>query len=346
MREGKLLKLLGFLDIKVHDRNGDWLLINCPTAHTTHVGGTDKKPSCGVSISSSKPSMVHCFTCGTRKLSEVLHILNWTKGVSKDVLRFYLENEMADSYSDNKSVLEFTDKFNNISHHEEPVEVPDFILDSFEPIDKAGGYLKIRGIDLDIAKAHGLLFCNNFKTIDGKVWQDAIVCPVRDRDFKTYWLHFRSISSKKFWHAKPENFGLNFAWGRSDSWAGIEFLDLNKPVVMVEGFFDMLRLKTLGLNNVIASYGGIGKNSLKVKRILDLSPKLIYTGFDADEPGKGFSNQVKRQANCEVIALDWSKLNIKDPGDLKSKADLLKVLNPKTEFIFQDKFNRSNYELV
>lgn len=346
MREGKLLKLLGFLDIKVHDRNGDWLLINCPTAHTTHVGGTDKKPSCGVSISSSKPSMVHCFTCGTRKLSEVLHILNWTKGVPKEALRFYLENEMSDNSSETRSDLEFTDKFRNVSRREDPVEVPGFILDNFESVERASEYLKKRGVDLDLAKTHGMLYCDKFKTIDGKVWQDAIVCPIRDRDFKTYWLHFRSITSKKFWHAKPEHFGLNFKWGRSDSWAGLEFLDITKPIVLVEGFFDMLRLKTLGLVNVIASHGGIGKNSLKLKRILDLSPKLIYTGFDADKSGKEFSKWVRRQAKCEVIDLDWSKLNIKDPGDLKSKADLTKLLRSGTEFEFQDKYKRRSYELV
>jgi len=346
MREKDLITLMGLLNVPIHDRNGDWLHINCPTAHKTHAGGKDNTPSCGVSVSSDKPSVVHCFTCGTRKLSKVIHILNWTKGINKDVFRFYLEKEVF-TESETNDIWLFNDKFSTFKKKEVPEPVPDFILDYFSPIEEAKDYLSGRGISIELAKEYGLKFCKYHKTIDGKIWQNAIVCPVRDTDFKTYWLHFRSVDSKRFWHGKPVNFGLNYDWGRSDSWAGIEFLDVNKPIIMVEGFFDMLRLRTLGISNVIASHGGVGKNSEKVKRILDLHPKLIYTGFDADDAGRTFSKNVSRQAPCEVIDLDWSRLNIKDPGDLKTKADFDTLINPKQEFKFQDKYSRRKlHELV
>ncbi len=49
--------------------------------------------------------------------------------------------------------------------------------------------------------------------------------------------------------------------GQGRFFFGMEYLDITKPVILVEGAFDCLRLKTLGLNNVIATHGGISHKS-------------------------------------------------------------------------------------
>jgi 5S rRNA maturation endonuclease (ribonuclease M5) len=337
MRKQPLMQLMGMLGLKVYDINGGWLKVNCPIAHSTHEDKDDTNPSCGISINDDGPSIVHCFTCGTRTLADVLHVLYWTKGFDSKIFRVYLENEVLNEESSEHECI-YHDGFAK-PKKEQPVVVPDEIFQTFEPVDQARDYLEGRGIDVEVARKHGLMYLRKHITPKGGVWENAIVCPIRDTDFKTYWIHFRSIDSKRFWHGKPEHFGVNIEWGRDDSWFAIEFLNRNEPIILVEGVFDCLRLKTLGVENVIAAHGGLGKNSPKLNRILDIYPKILYTGFDADKAGRQFREAVRRRATCEVIDLDWSKAGIKDPGELKSKQDLLTVLQTET-YEFQDKFNR------
>lgn len=335
---------MNMLKIPISDMSGDWIRISCPLAHATHEDKDDTNPSSGVTISDEGISIVHCFACGTRTLADVMHGLYWTQGFDHSVFKYYLENENFDSEHVEEEI-EFNDKFSIKKERRQPVAVPEQIFENFEPIDNASVYLEYRGIDLELARQHGLMFCREFTTAEGGVWRKAIVSSIRDIDFKTYWLHFRSIDSKKFWHGKPEHFGVNMEWGRDDSWFGIEFLDTTIPVILVEGAFDCLRLKTLGISNVIAAHGSIGKKSYKLQRILDLKPVLLYNGFDSDDAGKTFKKNVRRRADCEVIDLDWSKIGLKDPGELKSKEDFLKVLENKN-MMFKDKFRRKAHELV
>ncbi len=332
MKFKSLEKLLSLLNIQIIDYNQTWVRVSCPLAFLTHDKGIDERPSCSISINDKGLSYVNCFTCGCRSLYEVLHALFWTKNISREILEFYVKSEFIQEEAED--TILFNDGFSNNHKPEKYIPVPDEVLALFEPINKAADYLKSRKINLDIARQAGLQF-----------WKNALLCPIRDTDFKTYWIHFRSINSKIFWHGKPEHFNSNIQWGRPDSWFGIEFLNINEPIVLVEGIMDCLRLKTLGLQNVIASHGGIGKKSLKLKRILDFNPKLLYLGFDADNAGKQFSLAVRRQANCKVIDLDWSKVGRKDPGELGSKEELEQVLDQQTlNFKFTDKFRRENYE--
>jgi 5S rRNA maturation endonuclease (ribonuclease M5) len=333
-----MLKMLG---ISAYDISSDWVQVNCPLAFLNHAGQRDSKPSCGISFGDTE-SYVHCFTCGTRSLGDLLFVLNWHGKVQDDALRFYLNHEILE-----ETAPEVTYKEKFYMPETKAVPIPSEVFDNFDSIVLAETYLKQRGIDLEIAERYGLMYCKEFKTEKGGVWQNAIVCPIRDLDYNAYWVHFRSIQDKRFWHGKPEHFGLVEPWGREDSWFGMEFLDMNSPIWLVEGIFDCLRLKTLGVSNVLAAHGGIGKRSKKIMRINEMNPKLVYLGFDADKAGKTFSIVAKRQLSCPTIDLDWSKAGVKDPGDLKSQEDLLKVLNQEKELEFNDKFERKSiYESV
>ena len=319
------MSLLGKLGVVAHQIQGSWIKVNCPLHE-------DSNPSAGFSINPDGKSVFHCFACGTRSIESILNTLKWKRGI--DCFEDYIRNEVDDT----AHVPDFNDPFlrqEEISH----VPVPQAIFDYFEPIEEASAYLYSRGIDLAIAERHGLMYLRKYKTSTNRVWENAVVCPIRDMDFEPYWVHFRSIDSKRFWHGKPENFNSDIKWGRSDSWFGIEFLDINKPVFLVEGIFDCLRLKTLGIENVIAAHGGIYDKSEKVKRLMEMQPRIIYAGFDADAAGTKFKEVIKRQFDGPVLDLDWSKVGAKDPGDLKSKEDLRIVLKTQTEnFKFKDKW--------
>lgn len=341
MKEQPLLNILHKLGIVPQEKNGNWIQVSCPLAFKTHAGGRDETPSCGVSIGEDI-SVVHCFTCGTHKLSDVLHILTWTKGVKKDVHKYFLEHEFLGSEDTKKT--EYKDKF--VIESEIPEPVPQEVLSLFEPIKNASDYLTFRGISLQYAYDYGLLYGRQITTAQNKTWSNFLVFPIKDLDNKTYWLHFRSIEGKRFWHGKPEHFGYDFEWGRTDSWFGIQFLDITKPIILVEGIADCLRLRTLGLSNVIASHGGITRKSKKLIRLVNMNPKMVYLGFDANEAGQRMAEEAKKVFKCPTRVLDWSKVGCDDPGELKSKEDLETVLKDERNFKFHDKFQRSLHELV
>jgi len=328
MKKENLLHLLTRLGIRPIDINDGWIQVSCPLAAVNHSSRSDKNPSAGFLINDTGQSPFHCFVCGTRSLESILNTFKWKTKV--DLFAEYFQNEVFE-----EAASTYSKKFFPIERYE---HVPSKFLEYFKPIEHATDYLSSRGIDIEIAKSHGILYCDNHVTADGKIWEKAILTPVKDLDFKTYWLHFRSIYGKKFWHGKPENFGYNVNWGRSDSFFGLQWLNLTKPVILVEGAFDVLRLATLGLTNAIATHGGISKSSKKLLRLKALNPVKVICGFDADDAGKKFTKAVQ-QVFGKTEVLDWKIVGCKDAGELRSQEDLRKVLN-KRNFKFQDKWRK------
>lgn len=322
-----LINLLYGLGIQPIDITDNWVRVSCPLADINHISKKDSNPSAGFKINNNGPSVFHCFVCGTRSMESILNTYKWRKGV--DLFRQYITNEVPEK----QESITYKEK---VFQKKEPTPIPDVLLDLFEPIANAKNYIEARRIDLDIAGHHNLLYCKRFITHTNSVWENAVVVPIRDKDYKTYWLHFRSIDSKRFWHGKPNHFGLDIEWGREDSFFGMEHLDITKPVILVEGAFDCLRLKTLGLSNVIATHGGISHTSKKLLRLKNLS---IICGFDADQAGRNFHKAVERFFQKSIQSLDWSIIGCKDPGEIKSKEDLQKVLQTnKRNHRFQDKW--------
>jgi hypothetical protein len=165
-----------------------------------------------------------------------------------------------------------------------------------------------------------------------------------DTDGEAYRLHVKLVFEKTFWYLTPEL--LNCAdvyesWGRKDYWFGIQFLDPALPVTIVESETDLLRLRSLGVDNVIAACGGI--NKWKVARIPNYT---IYLGFDADRAGSQFTmKSVQLFKNRRLYWLDWGLVEVtyytekrrtpklrqaKDGGDLETLEQWEFILKNKT----------------
>lgn len=322
-----LLNLIYGLGIQALDITDNWVRVSCPLSDINHISKKDSNPSAGFKINNNGRSVFHCFVCGTRSIESILNTFKWKKGV--DLFRQYVTEEVEEK----QEQITYKEK---VFEKKEPIPVPEEILNLFEPIENAKAYIENRGISLEIAKQHGLLYCRRFLTHTNSIWENAILVPIRDKDFKTYWIHFRSVDGKKFWHGKSQHFNLNIEWGREDSFFGMEHLDITKPVYLVEGAFDALRVKTLGLTNVIATHGGISYRSKKLHRLRNLA---VITGFDADQPGRNFHKAVERFFKKPIQSLDWAIIGCKDPGEIKSKEDLERVLHiNKRNFKFHDKW--------
>ena len=327
MKKENLLHLLTRLGIRPIDINDGWIQVSCPLAKINHFSKSDKNPSAGFMINDTGQSPFHCFVCGSRSIESILNTFKWKDKV--DLFKEYFEHEVFE-----EKLSKHSKKFLPPEHY---THVPSEFENCFKSIHNAKQYLSSRGIDVKIAESYGLKYCDSFITADGQHWENAILTPVKDLDYKTYWLHFRSTYGKKFWHGKPVNFGYTREWGRSDSFFGLQWLDLTKPVILVEGAFDVLRLATLGLTNAIATHGGISRKSKKLLRLKALNPVSVICGFDADEAGSKFTKAV-RQVFGKTEVLDWKIVGCKDAGELRSTEDLQKVLNNKRSLKFQDKW--------
>lgn len=325
MKEESLVKFLNLLGYIPEGKNGDWITLSCPLHHL-HEKKSDFRPSCGISISETEESVVNCFACGSRSLGTMLAALVHLQHVPREALRLYFSNEIL---KEDVVALEYKDKYQSEKIDSIPIPVPDYILEYFSKPNKiAREYLESRGME----------------PIDNvNSYKDGIVFLIRDLDHKTYWLHFRGIKEKTFRYLKPYEFNIDYEWGRNDSWYNLENIDWEEPVYCVEGEGDVLRLNALGIKNVVASHGSIGKKSKKIKRLN--RAKTVILAFDADQTGKMYTERAKYQLTTKIIELDWSKANCKDAGELKSKRDFDKVWKSRTgnrTFVFKDKFTRSS----
>ena len=339
MKGEAVTSLLNQLGKVPEGRHDDWMMLSCPLAHLTHDSGRDQNPSAGISISEESSSVLHCFACGTWPLFQVLHILFWTEGIDPEIFQFYLAHEVLKEEAES-SPITYRDKFQVTEEEEEtPVPVPEELIQVLDPVETQKDFLYRRGISLEVAKAHNV-----------KSYLEGLAIPIRDVDYKTYWLKYRSAKSKVFNHIEPEDFSLDMEWGRNDSWFGIEFLDITRPVVLVESELEAMKLETLGWTNILAAHGPLGKRSKKLERLAKLSPKVVVLGFDVDEAGRRY-NKIARYwlSNSHIIDLDWSKVGCQDPGEIGSKEQLEKVwkdrITNQGNAMFRDKW-RSIYEIV
>lgn len=318
----QFLRLLRVGEIEVSS-DGEWVRSSCPLAFWTHISGTDNNPSFGIKINDSGLSGYHCFSCHSGSLADLIHILTFTRGLSSEVHRFYSEHEIFEDYEDSKPGAVYQDAYSlglSAETFEDRVPVPDYVLDQFPPIIGTHGpeatanreWLHSRGIFDDAIVDFDLRYSRALR---------AVVFPIKDRDGLTYWLHARSRERKGFFYLTPENVGSpDIRWGRRDSWFGIDKLDPSQPVILVESETDLLRLYSLGINNVIASHGSVGKRSNKVRRLIQLGVRSVVLGFDSDETGARYCQRCIHllHSECTLVRVSWAVAGLKDAGDLQS----------------------------
>ena len=316
MQKKALISLLNKMGIIPVRDDGTWLTISCPVAYRYHDDKDDKNPSCGVSYGNGI-SVMNCFACGTRRLESILFILYSDKKISKDVLRFYMENKNKSEVDPEIKKVCYSDIFADTDDMFKDVIVSDIVFKRMMPAYKSlkvRGYFKKRNISEDFLSS--VYF-----------WSNGIVFPIKDTKGIARALHYKPFSNSgnyKYWFLEPKHFGLTGAWPKNNLWYGLESIDWSKPVILVEGEFDVLRLKTLGFLNVLGCCGSLSDRQLMLLK--SYNPVWVYIGFDNDETGRRYTERAKRRLRNYSI-LDWGILGIKDAGDLKSQDDLQKVFH-------------------
>ena len=307
------LKLIGSGEIKISEEE-DWAKTSCPLAPFTHAKGKDENPSFGIVANNIGESAYHCFTCGSGRLWDLVHRMQWTVGIPKSARHFFgsaeiFDEEQLGDANDYRLGDGFDDVHDRIFLGKKKVKVPDVILNEYPLLEDSfftGSKEEIEGYFVSRGILPQMLWKYEVRHDPEK---HLIIFPMIDTDGEAYRLHVKLVLEKTFWYLTPELLNcadIYEAWGRKDYWFGVQFLDPALPVLIVESETDLLRLRSLGVENVIAACGGV--NRWKVARIPNYT---IYLGFDADKAGSQFTMKAIRLfKNRRLYWLDWALVNV------------------------------------
>lgn len=235
MNAERTIKLLKMLSAKVPiaQQRAGWFVASCPLAPWTHDGGTDKNPAFAVKKEGGD-AFCNCFACGFHgKLSELV----WQ-------MKFYnkTDHQVDVKWSDAETLIEDSEAEDYLNLDSPTIEemlfgektqqhvFPDWWLESFPPFTEvkfARDYLKERGVSEEVAY---------ILDVRADTKQQRVCFPIRDFKGKLKGLHGRAIKE----NVDPR-YRMYLHAGRNNPiiWMGENWIDLDKPIVVVEGPMDV-----------------------------------------------------------------------------------------------------------
>ena len=249
---------------------GKWVSGHCPLGPWKHEGGTDKHPSFAIQVSKQR-SKCKCLSCGfggdLDDLRLVLHHYekkNPTGRSYKEAVQL-IATELDDSEFDPTDVPDYGES--TLAHD---LIFPEFWLESFQSVWKfphAVQYLKDRNLADETIKALDV----RFDPLDRRV-----VFPYRDKLGQLVGAQGRAIGPNPLRYLQ---YGYNGVRNPL-AWMGEDTVDLDKPIVLVEGPFDYAAVWQV-YPNVLASFTS-GISWEKCARIGDAEEVITFYDY-----GKG-----------------------------------------------------------
>jgi hypothetical protein len=330
----RFLHAVGCENIKDPGEGSGWIRSTCPLAPWFHEGGKDKKPSFGVKVTGeAKHSSYHCFGCGSSGiLPRLLHNLQFLSGVHyKEASNILSSQDFSEEGNSKRSgrvrlvrdkwkVLQETKRLKNLPVPEEIVEKYPLVSET----DSAAAreiteYFKGRKIAEHFIKDYKLrIYVDDLSIFTG------VVFPIMDREGKQILdMYVRMIEEKSFFRLSASLSGSSVEYFAPNVWFGNQFYDPEKPLMLVEGAMDALRLRTLGIQNVWASMGEVSEEQLA-----RVHSRVVYFGFDSDEGGRRFTKKAAKHINAPSrFVLRWDTVGAKDAGDLEDRKQFRKVFD-------------------
>lgn len=341
------LRILGVENITVDEERG-WVRSSCPLARWTHESGTDRKPSFGIKAVDAETDApyFHCFACGsTGPLPRLVHHISVRSGdrmleASKFLSNFQLfaQKDKDEDQRSRQGRRIVTDKFvsdkfstRGIKHNK---YVPEKLLEHLpllaERCDLNAHAAALRWLAFDrkislqsIATFKLRLYVNSLDEV-------GVVFPIIDRETEAVFdLFARMIDDKKFFRITNAILGSTTEYKAPNLWFGNHIFDPQKPVILVEGAIDALRLHSLGFHNVLASFG-----EPSTEQLASFYAPVVYLGYDSDATGREFTKKLVRKLQVPSISiLDWSVADIKDAGELENMEQFRKVFDHRIKIL-------------
>lgn len=335
MKEDSIKKFLQALSINLDSINvaRGYCNASCPLAFYTHGGGEDEHPSFGILINDSGKSIYYCFGCSPdpQPLIRLLHNM-WLMmdNYPYEAAKIYAREEIQSSDDQKGAITDIWEGEIKEKCQPLPIEVvkryPLLQYSDDEIAERCKEYLRDRGITETVFN-----LCQVRYSPDDM----ALVFPLTDVEGNIYVIRMRSVlKEKQIWTLTPKKAGFsNMLFPKikdAGCLFGMKTIDFTKPVMIVEGEIDQMRLMSLGYFNVVAS----ATSSITKSQVDSILSDVIILGFDSDEAGKKANRRVARFISpiVSLLRADWMEAEkkggkkCKDAGDLPNRKELLRVL--------------------
>ena len=303
------MKAVGVMNASDHKRGGN-VVGRCPLGPWSHKAGISSEFTFGTKIEHGDPPC-NCFACGYKGTLGTLlqRVIGENKlnpsGLDYDfktAMDLLVEAEEDDPEIDFDAIPDIEENLaanKNAMHLFPEAWLSTFPLAIHVPLGRA--YLKKRGVGLAVAKDLDLRFDPS---------QGRVCFPVRDFAGKLRGLHGRAISAqtdpryRMYLHDKRNNPLV---------WLGESWVDLDKPIVVVEGPFDVASVLRVYPNVVSPLFAS--PSDAKLKRMMDALEwvTLLDRGTGGDE---GRQRVEKLFGKTHVINHAMPPEHRKDPGEM------------------------------
>lgn len=299
------------------DKTKGWVQAPCPLARYTHQSGKDSNPSFGIEIKNGRSSTAHCFTCGfAGDLVELIIQLRYLAGKNSGFdFKQALKLAEADEQGGGMDLAYAEEEMEEAK--DETWYFPQKWLDTFPDCENS---------------EKGLLYCESKRDLPLWVIRDLdlkydpvekrVCFPIRDEEGALIGLHGRGVNKKVKPLYRMYTYPLKKGHNNPKYWYGEEWVDWNKPVVVVESVFDLASVYRVYRNVICPLTAEVSKQ--KIQRIQDALFLILM--FDSDKPGRKASYKIKKQLSHISIA-DIRLPEGQDPGDL-SIPKIKKILKP------------------
>lgn len=272
-------------------------MMPCPYAKWRHPKGRDGTPSCVVSVG-AKTSLFYCHTCQSKGNMLIMsQEIEAYEGRDLSELRKFISDTEDEGLLSRLDILD--DEPEKVLRQDEVWDEGE--LDNFKG--KVPTYVFERGVTVEVCKKFEVGYDEREK---------RLVFPVRRLgDSALVGMVGRALSGgpkyKNYWNFKKSNYlyGENLV-GEGD-------------LIVVEGMLDVLRLASLGVENVVGTFGAMPSKH-QAEKIIDLCDDNTLTIiYDGDDSGDKGTRRLLRHLEDSVLVKVVSLEKGVDPGDLDSE---------------------------
>ena len=343
----EFLRILGAKNIQQDEARG-WVRASCPLAPWQHEGGRDRKPSFGIKMpeQEGEAPYYHCFTCQSngplpKLVTSLMHLSgNRMAEASNYLSQFPLfkgGDDGEDRHGRRRIVLR--DRFVDTRFTERETRrnepVPPEVLAQFPPLyeksdmnahrDALLWLGKERGITVDAMRKYQVrLYVSPLDEV-------GVLFPIIDRDGVTVLdMWARLIDSKQFFRVTSSLSRSPIDYKAPNLLFGNHLFEPGKPIVLVEGAIDALKLESIGVHRAMASMG-----ALSTEQAESLPASVVFLGYDSDAAGREFANRARKKLGNvpSVHLLDWGVAGCKDAGELETLAQFRQVFDARIKIL-------------
>lgn len=294
-------------------RNGNWYQAPCPFARWKHPKGSDRNPSFGIVANDTGTSIYHCFTCKSKGTVQMLweDLEDYTGEDYSQHIDDARDTELFGSRIPKWGNPDF-DQYGNLGR-----PIAEEIAIVYEQATGNGialRYLLSRGISEQTAREVRL----RYDFDDGHGVQ-RVLFDVRDRSNRLFGFTGRAISRDveprvRDYYGLDKRLlllGENYCTGS----AGDDRGHLGeRPVVIVEGPFDWLKVRQAGYDGLAVMHSGLTPEQARTVRRIGRPIVLMYDNDEAGQKGKDIAAAALRR-HVPVSVAPYPR-GATDPGSM------------------------------